>query len=67
VVSGSWDKTLRVWDVDTGDCERVLRGHRDVSEIISSSLHLPSISHLSSGGLLSLCDVGWSLSGLRRS
>jgi WD40 repeat protein len=32
VVSGSRDKTLRVWDVDTGECERELRGHGDVSE-----------------------------------
>jgi WD40 repeat protein len=27
VVSGSDDKTLRVWDADTGDCVRELKGH----------------------------------------
>ena len=27
VVSGSMDKTLRVWDVDTGRCVQVLEGH----------------------------------------
>jgi WD40 repeat protein len=27
VVSGSVDKTLRVWDVDTGECVRELKGH----------------------------------------
>jgi WD40 repeat protein len=32
VVSGSEDKTLRVWDVDTGDCVRELKGHGEVSE-----------------------------------
>jgi WD40 repeat protein len=38
VVSGSRDKTLRVWNVDTGSCERVLEGHTDVSGIIHLSL-----------------------------
>ncbi len=27
VVSGSGDKTVRVWDASTGDCRRELRGH----------------------------------------
>lgn len=27
VVSGSRDCTLRVWNVETGDCEKVLEGH----------------------------------------
>jgi WD40 repeat protein len=31
VVSGSKDKTLRVWDVDTGECVRELKGHGGVS------------------------------------
>ena len=29
VVSGSADKSLRVWDVGTGQCVQVLRGHTD--------------------------------------
>jgi WD40 repeat protein len=32
VVSGSDDKTLRVWDVDTGEYVRELEGHGSVSE-----------------------------------
>ncbi|GAK57023.1 serine/threonine protein kinase with WD40 repeats [Candidatus Vecturithrix granuli] len=28
-VSGSWDTTLRVWDIATGKCLRVLKGHQD--------------------------------------
>jgi WD40 repeat protein len=32
IVSGSDDNTLRVWDVDTGECVRELKGHDDVSE-----------------------------------
>ena len=27
VVSGSWDRTLKVWNVNTGVCERTLEGH----------------------------------------
>jgi predicted NACHT family NTPase len=26
-VSGSWDDTLRVWDISNGNCERVMKGH----------------------------------------
>ena len=29
VVSGSDDRTVRVWDASTGDCRRELRGHTD--------------------------------------
>ena len=27
IVSGSWDKTIRVWDVTTGETLRILQGH----------------------------------------
>ena len=37
VISGSDDNTVRVWHVRTGECEHVLKGHTDVSEIISFS------------------------------
>jgi WD40 repeat protein len=33
VVSGSGDKTVRVWHLRTGSCEEVLKGHRDVSDL----------------------------------
>ncbi|HEU0299112.1 MAG TPA: TIR domain-containing protein [Longimicrobium sp.] len=29
VVSGSWDGTIRIWDVETGECRAVLDGHTD--------------------------------------
>ncbi|MBS1831015.1 MAG: TIR domain-containing protein, partial [Acidobacteria bacterium] len=28
-LSGSWDNTVLVWDVEAGSCERVLEGHTD--------------------------------------
>ena len=34
IVSGSHDKTVRVWNKDTGDCIRVLKGHTDVSSMM---------------------------------
>jgi WD40 repeat protein len=36
VISASGDKTLRVWDLERGVCERVLEGHSGVSESLSS-------------------------------
>ncbi len=33
IVSGSGDKTLRVWNVTSGKCEMVLEGHTEVSDI----------------------------------
>jgi WD40 repeat protein len=35
VVSGSRDKTLRVWDASSGACERVLEGHSDSVECVA--------------------------------
>jgi WD40 repeat protein len=34
IVSGSWDKTLRIWD-SNGTCERVLEGHTDFVESVA--------------------------------
>jgi WD40 repeat protein len=28
-MSGSWDKTIRVWNLSSGACERILEGHTD--------------------------------------
>ncbi len=27
IISGSWDNTIKYWDVNTGDCLRTLKGH----------------------------------------
>jgi WD40 repeat protein len=63
VVSGSWDNTLRVWNVETGSCVRVLKGHGRVSNCHSSWL-CSSIS-LTLGGLMCLCLARWSSSSVR--
>jgi hypothetical protein len=67
VVSGSWDCTLRVWDLETGVCERVLRGHAGVSEITISSFSLIPFSSFIRGSpvfvpcrMVEWCqDLGW--------
>ena len=52
VVSGSYDRTLKVWDIKTGQCRRTLR-----SVLISSvSLSLCELCH---NGLLNIPSVLW--------
>jgi len=34
-ISGSSDKTLRLWDLDCGECLRTLKGHTDTVESVS--------------------------------
>ena len=31
IVSGSWDRTLKVWDASSGECLQTLRGHTGVA------------------------------------
>ena len=31
IISGSGDKTVRIWNAGTGECVRTLEGHREVS------------------------------------
>jgi WD40 repeat protein len=31
IMSGSWDKTLKIWDVASGTCKATLEGHRYLS------------------------------------
>ena len=34
-ISGSWDKTLRLWNVDTGECLQTFSGHTDSVRAVS--------------------------------
>ncbi|KAI1013595.1 hypothetical protein LB504_013201 [Fusarium proliferatum] len=37
VASASWDETIRIWDAETGKCERVLEGHsKSVNSVVFS-------------------------------
>ncbi|RMZ82536.1 hypothetical protein DV737_g2013, partial [Chaetothyriales sp. CBS 132003] len=38
LVSASWDKTLRLWDVTTGYCLKTLKGHTDWVRAVTPSL-----------------------------
>ena len=38
IVSGSQDKTLRIWDLNTGACDTVLKGHNGVRVLIIFSI-----------------------------
>ena len=37
LASGSWDKTVKIWDVATGECKNTLRGHSNIVNLVSFS------------------------------
>eukprot|EP00727_Mastigamoeba_balamuthi_P001233 m51a1_g11106 putative (myosin heavy-chain) kinase (358) ;mRNA; f:65234-66581 len=39
VFTGSWDRTLRAWDPETGECTRVMTGHTDYVTAIALQSH----------------------------
>jgi WD40 repeat protein len=47
LASGSWDRSVRLWDALTGDCLRVLHGHDKTALCLAWSA---SVSRLVSGG-----------------
>ncbi|RKK66079.1 hypothetical protein BFJ69_g15728, partial [Fusarium oxysporum] len=46
VASGSWDKTIRIWNAETGECERELKGH---SSTVNSVVFSHDSKKLASG------------------
>ncbi len=35
IISGSLDHTIRIWDGNTGECMKILKGHTSVSSSIT--------------------------------
>ena len=35
IVSGSWEKTIKIWDSDTGAEKRTLKGHTNQVRIVA--------------------------------
>ncbi|RLI14983.1 protein kinase, partial [Candidatus Bathyarchaeota archaeon] len=59
VVSGSVDNTLRLWDIEKGNCTRVFKGHTDLVFCLSFS---PDGRYVVSGSkdkTLSLWELDW--------
>ena len=46
LASGSWDKTVKLWRVETGECTRTMEGHSDWCESVAFS---PDGQYLASG------------------
>jgi len=59
VVSGSWDETLRLWDIETGNCIRVFEGGTGPENCLSFS---PDGRYVVSGSkdeTLRLWELDW--------
>jgi len=55
VVSGSTDRTLRVWNADSGECIHVLQGH--TSTVRCLAMHGDNVVSGSRDGTLRVWDV----------
>ena len=57
LASGSNDSTIKLWDVNTGDCIRVLTGHSDSVKAISFSPDGETLASSSDDSTIKLWDV----------
>jgi WD40 repeat protein len=57
LVSGSWDRTIRVWNADTGAELRVLTEHRTRITGLAAAPDSPRVAAVTDGGELAVWDV----------
>jgi len=57
IASGSEDRTVKLWDVETGDCLHTLAGHTLPVNCIAYSPNSNQIASCSSDRTIRLCDV----------
>jgi len=57
LVSGSWDSTIRVWDVATGQClPKMLQGHTQAIDSVAFSLDGKTLVSSSNDGTIRIWD-----------
>ena len=59
LLTASSDPNIKIWNIQSGDCIRVLTGH---TENITAAIWLPDSKHLVSGGIDSMI-IMWHLNG----
>jgi len=57
IISGSYDKTIKIWDVQTGECLKILKGHNGRIESIAISSDNKFIVSGSGDGTIKIWDV----------
>ena len=50
LASGSSDRTVRLWDPETGDCRATFREHRNINNLITELAFSPDGTMIASGG-----------------
>jgi WD40 repeat protein len=58
IASSSHDATVRLWDVNTGDCIRILRGHDGLVWTVAFNLDSTMLASCSHDATVRLWDIG---------